>query len=215
MILFIESQGPKQIWLAMRKTGCVSLLFTVTLAAQAPESKVMPNAPALPFYDWNACPFEGCAYREWKAGREVAVYNTWKEPRHKIAQLRQGAEVTGITGVVITLRPGVVRLDRDLPEFGLKVGETILTYTYRGEGYSAVWFKGRFYPEFDLTFTQAPNGQGCSRDCAATSVDPGKSVWWAQIRLKGGQTGWVNMEDAVFEGTDMLAFIEGDPIRAE
>lgn len=66
--------------------------------------KQMP-APALPFYDWGACP-----------------------------------AVTGITGAVVTFRPGLIRMDRDLPEQNLRRGDTILTYAYRGEGFSAVWF---------------------------------------------------------------------------
>jgi len=54
----------------------------------------------------------------------------------------EGGKVVAITGVVITFRPGVVRMDRGLPQYGLKGGDTILTYAYRGEGAWAVWFKG-------------------------------------------------------------------------
>src|SRR4051812_19732336 len=103
------------------------------------------NAPALPFYDWNACPFEGCSYRQWIAQKQIVVYSTWKPNRQAIAQLSKGDSVLGVTGVVITFKPGIIRLDRDLPEQNLRRGETILTYTYRGESFSSVWFKGRYY----------------------------------------------------------------------
>src|SRR5258708_7545969 len=106
---------------------------------KAEEWKAMP-APKLPFYDWKACPFEGCSYRRWTARKSVVFYDTWKQGRQRIGRISKGAVVVGVTGVVVTLKPGVILMDRDLPEANLKPGDTILTYTYRGEGYSAVWF---------------------------------------------------------------------------
>ena len=51
------------------------------------ESKEMA-APALPFYDWGACPYEACAYRQWAAYRSVTVYDTWKPERRPIGNSR-------------------------------------------------------------------------------------------------------------------------------
>jgi hypothetical protein len=51
--------------------------------------------------------------------------------------------VVAVTGIIITFNPGVIRMDRDLPEQNLKAGDKILTYAYRGEGESAVWFHGQ------------------------------------------------------------------------
>ena len=91
-------------------------------------------------------------------------------------------------------------MDRDLPDYKLKRGETILTYTYRGEGFSAVWFKGQYYSEFDISFAKRPDGQGCGgADCAATYVDLGKKVWWAEVKLKSGLSGWVNTTRPISE----------------
>jgi hypothetical protein len=65
-------------------------------------------------------------------------------------------------------------MDRDLLEQNLKRGEIVLTYAYRGEGYSAVWFQGKYYPEFDISFTKCPDGLGCGgAHCAATYTDLG------------------------------------------
>jgi hypothetical protein len=61
------------------------------------------DAPALPFYDWGACPYETCQYTKWTAHRAVTMYDTWKEGRQAVAQLREGEQVTGMKGVVITL----------------------------------------------------------------------------------------------------------------
>ena len=91
-------------------------------------------------------------------------------------------------------------MDRDLPEQNLKRGEIVLTYAYRGEGYSAVWFQGKYYPEFDISFTKWPDGSGCGgAHCAATYTDLGKKTWWAQVRLLSGMTGWIDMTTADFD----------------
>jgi hypothetical protein len=173
----------------------------------------MPE-PSLPFFDWKACPFEGCAYRQWTAREAVTVYDTWKQDRRSIARLSAGDTVDGVTGVVITFKPGVIRMDRDLPDQGLKRGDTILTYTYRGEGFAAVWFKGRYYSEFDISFAKGPDGGGCGgAHCAATYVDPGKKVWWAEVKLTSGRMGWVDMGQASFDGVDMLAGTAGVSMR--
>ena len=162
--------------------------------------------PALPYVDWKACPFEGCAYREWTARKAVTVYDTWKSTRRTMIEVAAGEHVTGITGLVITFQPVRIRMDRDLPEHQLKLGDTILTYTYRGEGFSAVWFHGAFHSEFDISFARWPDGQGCGgAHCAATYLDLGKKEWWAEVRLRSGRTGWVLMNDAGFDGVDMLA----------
>jgi hypothetical protein len=158
------------------------------------ESKAMP-APVLPFYDWGACPYEACAYRQWTAHRPVKVYDTWKPGRRPIAQLAVGDHVTGITGVVATFKPGLIRMDRDLPELDLRRGDTVFTYAYRGEGFSAVWFKGRYHASFDISFAKWPDGTGCGgAHCAATYVDLGRKSWWAEVKLASARTGWVEMD---------------------
>ena len=170
--------------------GILSAAFGQDVA----EPKKMA-APALPFYDWGACPYETCRYGQWTAQRSVTVYNTWKLGRRPITKLSAGDQGTGITGAVVTLKPGLVRMDRDLPYQGLRRGDTLLTYAYRGEGYSAVWFKGEYYPYFDLTFAKWPDGSGCGgAHCAATYMDLGKKTWWAEVKLSSGRTGWVEMD---------------------
>lgn len=182
--------------------------FLLLLAPLAPGQE--SSAPPLPFYDWKVCPFEGCRYGQWTAGIPVKVYDTWAENRRQVAEIGKGEAVLAVTGVVITLRPGLIRLDRDLEGSELKRGDVILTYAYRGEGTSAVWFKGRYYSDFDISFTRWPDGLGCGgAHCAATYVDLGTKVWWVQIKLLSGLAGWVNMEEASVNGVCML----GEPDR--
>jgi hypothetical protein len=158
------------------------------------ETKSMP-APGLPLYDWGACPYETCMYREWTAHKSVTVYDTWKQGRRTVAQLAEGDKVTGVAGVVITFVPGRIRMDRNLAELDLQRGDIVLTYAYRGEGVSAAWFKGKYYSGLDLSFAKLPDGTGCGgAHCAATYVDPGKKSWWANVRLTSGRMGWVEMD---------------------
>lgn len=180
------------------------MLRTALGAAQEPPVP-QPKPPTLPFIDRGACPFEGCQYGPWTATKRTTVYDNWEPGRKAIAHLAIGEKVTGMTGLVITYKPGVIRMDRDLPEVGLKRGDTILTYTYHGEGTSTVWVNGRFYADFDLSFASGPNGSGChGTDCAATYVTQGRKVWWAEVKLADGRTGWVNMSEATLDGVDAL-----------
>ena len=165
------------------------------------ESKAAP-CPVLPHFDWNACPFEGCTYRQWAAHEVVPVYDTWKERRHEIARLAVGEKVNAITGVVITYRPGVIRLDEDLPDAKLKQGDVILTYTYHGEPDTEACFKGKYYRFFDIHFSKSEDGFCGRQDCEGSYIDPGKKVWWAKVKLKSGRTGWVDMYHAKFGNVD-------------
>lgn len=111
----------------------------------------------------------------------------------------------GITGVVITLKPGVIVLNHDLPDEGFKSGDRILTYAYRGEGTSAVSFHGNYFSDFDIGFAKWPNGAGCrGANCAGTYLDRGRKAWWAQVKLTSGTLGWVDMIRSDFAGTCAL-----------
>jgi hypothetical protein len=47
---------------------------------------------------------------------------------------------------------------------------------------------------------------GCGGDhCAATYLDLGEKQWWAEVKLKSGRLGWVDMDTADLDGVDMLA----------
>lgn len=189
----------------LASAGVIGPLFCQNPAPGFGESKAMA-APKLPYLDRGACPFEGCTYREWTALKSAVVYDTWEEKRRQVASISAGEKVTGITGVVITFRPGVIRMDRDLPEKGLRSGDTVLVYTNLGEGFAKVWFKGRFYSEFDITFAAWPDHAACGgAKCTAAFTDVGKSAWWAQVKLSSGRVGWVEMGSGDFDGVDQLA----------
>src|SRR5262245_53618625 len=164
------------------------LIVAAVLMLQSPanstsESKAAP-CPALPHFDWNACPFEGCTYRQWTAHDVVPVYDTWKGNRREVARLADGEKVNAITGVVITYKPGVIRLDEDVPDAKLKQGDVILTYTYHGEGETETCFQGRYYRDFYIQFSMPPSGACGGKHCEGTYVDAGKKAWWAKVKLR-------------------------------
>jgi hypothetical protein len=186
--------------------------LVVLEATTSAQSRVRPSPapPPLPVFEWNQCPFEGCTYRQWKAEGHVVLYSTWKKSRRQIGELAAGDKVVAVTGVVITYQPGVVRIDRDAPS-GLadvedyKRGDTILTYSYHGEGELTAWYKGHFYDSFFLPDTNDLLHDGCpATGCPATYVDHGEKEWWAKVKLRSGRTAWVWMDHATFDGVDAL-----------
>ena len=140
-------------------------------------------------------PLRNLFYGEWTAHESATVYDTWEPGRRPIAQLALGEKVKAITGAVVTFKPGEIRMDRDLPAENLRRGDTVFTYANRGEGFSAVWFKGKYHSEFDISFAKLPDGTGCGGEhCAATFLDLGIKMWWVQVKLSSGMTGWVEMD---------------------
>ena len=139
--------------------------------------------------------------------KAVTVFNTYKQKRRQIVQLRPGDKVLAITGVVITHKPGVIHVDRNLPNTSLKRGDTILTYAYRGESDSAVWLKGQYISDFDISFAKWPDGAGCQGTtyCGATYLDTGVKAWWAEVKLPSGKLGWIDMDNSDLDGACALA----------
>jgi hypothetical protein len=175
------------------------------LGAQAPA---IP-APPTPFFDVGACPFEGCAYREWTATRPVDVRRDRRADSPVAFRLGAGERVTAITGVVVTLRAGRVqfRVPQDVSglegTFRVLPGETLYLLTYQGEGFTRVWFKGRLYSEVDgVSFLNAIC-EDDPRRCTGEVVEPSETVWWVQVRNAAGQTGWTNEPEA-FDGKSAL-----------
>ena len=178
-------------WSQTRVLQIGTLLYSLCVLGAIPQ-RSMPQ-PALPFVEKDVCPGEFCVYGTWTAQKAVPVFDTWQPNRHRIAQVAQKQNIVARTGLVVTSKPGTIRMDRDLPEQSLRKGEIIFTYTYRGEGFSAVWFRGRFYPDFDISFAKWPDGFGCGgAHCAATYTDLGDKTWWVEIVLSDGKVGWVD-----------------------
>jgi hypothetical protein len=191
----------------LKRIACIALLADAWAcsspappqqqAATAPEpaAVVRYEGPPLPFEDAGACPFEGCTYREWTTNAPVKVLTGRKDDAPVAFELPVGTRVTALTGVVVTVVPGIVELrDAMDVETGqgpvpMKAGEVFYLLTYQGEGYGKVWIKGGVRTDVDLSRFKPKRGP--------------TAIWWVQVRNARGQVGWTRHPEA-FDGKDRL-----------
>ena len=166
-----------------------------TAAQPASPPPVKYEGPPLPFEDAGACPFEGCTYRAWTTNMPVRVLTERRQDAPVAFELPRGARVTAVTGVVVTVVPGIVELtqpaevDTGQGTVAMKAGEVFYLLTYQGEGYGKAWINGRVYTDVDLSAFKPKRG--------ATAI------WWVQVRNARGQVGWTHHPEA-FDGKDRL-----------
>jgi hypothetical protein len=213
----------------LRSTTALVAALTIALAAGlfAGAQTITPGPP-MPYEDVGACPFEGCAYREWRAKAMVAVRTTRAAHAPVAFTIRKGETVTALTGIVVTTAPGKVRFrapadlmwaDLETVDVGgvsvrrprqsgflhVEPGDTLYLLTYHGEGSTVAWFKGRLYEELDgaLAFFNAICTDDPSR-CAGQIIEKPQRVWWVHVQNARGQQGWT-AEPEKFDGKDALA----------
>lgn len=145
------------------------------------------------------CPFECCTYRTWLAQRESSVLAERRDDAPVAFVVREGEEVDGLTGVVLTLRPGsvVVRSPVRAGALGtpLKPGDSVdvLVQTSSGE-----W---KYTHNGKQDRARIPGrGVSCFNDnrrveCDWEIAEEPVTVWWARIRNHLGQEGWTRQTD--------------------
>jgi hypothetical protein len=150
------------------RTAAILLISSMHLVAL---QQVKTPEPPLPYVDPGASPGEHRGYGEWTALKSTSVYDTWQAPRRTIGQVSKGGKVVARTGLVITLRPGRIRIDRDLPEYGLKRGDIILTYT---SSVRDILQSGSMAPTIRISISLLQNGQ---MDPAARGTIVRQPIW--------------------------------------
>ncbi len=177
----------------------IPVLFALAMA-QGPSSNAVVG-PRVPYYDWNACPFECCTYRKWKASKDVPILKERRRDAAVAYRLVAGEAVQAITGVGVTTRVGHARVFKatHLGEAKIPVGpgDVISVVRYAGEGYWKFWFKGRFDVE------QIPDIDDSARDTELDlrMLSHPEVTWWVKIRNRYGKLGWTTETDG-FEGAD-------------
>lgn len=185
------------------------LLAVLLLGAglSATRQPAVSPGPPVPYEDEGACPFEGCVYRTWTANRTVAVRAQRRADAPVAFRLAKGARVQALTGVVITLRAGRVEFPKPVElstgseRLRIEAGETLYLLTYRGEGFTKAWFKGRVYDNLDGS--SFFNG-ACERfpeRCAGKIVERPIRIWWVQVEGARKRVGWTSETEA-FDGKD-------------
>jgi len=185
----------------------ISLLLLLMLAPPQLDPSLTPHKapqPPLPKIDENACPFEGCQFGTWTARQKVQLFSTWQSGRRPVTEVAEGEVLTAITGIHITIEPSEIQVTAPIPDYSLKPGDIVFGYMNHGEGTFSAWFNGYWVEEFDGSGIEDPKGSGCTHNCSAKLLKPGKTEWWVQMKTKGGLIGWTKETDK-FDGKDSLA----------
>ena len=172
-------------------------IFIAVFLAQAPPSG--SGGLHLPYYDWNACPFECCTYRTWTANAAVKVLRERRANSSVAVELRPGQSVQAFTGVVVTTRAGEMRAVREgsvgESKFRVGAGDVIRILRPEGEGFWKIWFNGKTDTEELLNLHDLP------RDSILRVVSAPEITWWVKVRTNDGRVGWTTAIDQ-FDGKD-------------
>ena len=179
----MHRKGCRRFWKSARPVGWessrqdelhtdmkASLVLVFAIVATAADG------PPNPYIDLGACPFECCLYREWRATKPLMLMDQPHGTR-VVGRLRAGERVNAITGQTQSV-PLAMQSPIDVPEAGIRAGDQIFLLHYEGEGFWAVWFRGKV--------ADAELGQ--------VKRVP-KSEWWAKVRTTRGVVGWVRAEN--------------------
>jgi hypothetical protein len=192
----------------------VLLLFAIGPHAKPPqvvnerERRVqVESGPMMPFIDENACPFEGCIYKDWKARKKVDAVedpsSTWTGAQavklKRLFTVRKGETVTAIGGLVVFRRAGRMRIDKSMPAetndgtvITLSPGDVIYLLTYHGEFCFTAWFKGQLIGVETSNTIKGPVIPQCRADCDGEILEDGQWTWWVNIQNARGQSGWTD-----------------------
>jgi hypothetical protein len=181
------------------RTGIVVAILIATGSGRV----FAADKPPLPYYDWNACPFECCTYRAWRADTPVKVYKGRNAKSGLAFELRKGEWVRALTGVVVTHRYGISKIVKPVklghrvtypvegePLLSLQPGELLYTLHYLGEGYDLFWYKGQLYT--DQIASHEPDPDPPPPEFTVQVLSRPHDVWWAKVRRKDGRIGWTN-----------------------
>jgi hypothetical protein len=172
------------------------LIASVVLPA---DTLAQAHAPEV-LVEHGACPFECCRYGAWTTLRNVAAFRA-PAANSPAGTIPAGTSVIALTGYVRTVGTPFA-VTRAHPPY--RPGDTLMVYTYHGEGMFSVWHDGKRFTE-DLGFS--PYGGSAGRRCTDRKQCWGvlqnalRSDWWAQVRLHDGRVVWVRGDDG-FDGQD-------------
>lgn len=154
------------------------------------------NAQLSVFIERGVCPGEACTYTVWRARSIIPVRETPTDSLQSVRAIEEGELVCALTGEVHTV-PGHFVAEREHGRY--EQGDTIVVYTYRGEGRFLVEFDGERYEE-DLGFSPWGGTPGSRCELGATCWGKLESdlnfEWWIRTDNLAGTVGWVLGNDA-------------------
>lgn len=162
-----------------QKLSVALLLFAVS-AAFAGDHPVF-------YIDKGACPFECCTYRDWGTEKPTKLYAEPKTSSPVVGVAEKSTIVKAQTGEVHT-KPGKLIVRRNVTTF--RKGDILWVYTYLGEGYFKIWYRGKFIEDqIDFNYRNPT-----SDDWGYFEAMP-KSVWWVKVKTPAGLKGWTNQPE--------------------
>ena len=138
-----------------------------------------------------ACPFECCQYGNWTVVEDTELVAAPGSPR-VVGRAKKGTRAVGLTGEVhVKPEPVVVLRSGELPK------DTIaFVLDHGGEGFASVYTGGKIV---DIFLGVAEYCFRVSDSCWGEKLFPvaeqKKQVWWVQVRLENGVTGWSDKPD--------------------
>jgi len=169
-------------------------IVAALMLATAPQPAAR-TGPQLPYFDWGACPLEGCTYQKWQASRPVTVW-AHRDRKSPVAYgVRTGEWVEALTGVVITYDRGVSKVLAPLTlgqgaSVAVVPGDILWILHYGGEDYDLFWFKGKTYE--DQIASDKPDPDPPPPELKIQVISRPRSVWWVKVKNSKGQVGWTD-----------------------
>ena len=170
--------------------------FTAGAAPVAQESR--RTRPPRMYADFGACPFECCVYQRWGVRADTVLYKERSTRSPVAGRARKGEHVTGLTGVVVTVEPGVVKVKKEMTlgvngrSVKARPGDVLYLLYYLGEGHYKFWLRGRVYQDEMPTqprMIQSEEDEARAREMIEFVSEP-ETVWWVKVRNRRGQVGW-------------------------
>jgi len=183
--------------LTLGPSACTAFPAEQQPAAETAAGIDMPHSPSPPVLRHDVLPGEGWSLGIWKLSGPAPIFDSWMEGGQQIARLSVGDEVTALEGLSVVTKPDVIVVTSTIQDMQLVAGDTMLRYTYLGEGNADFWANGRWYSNFDGSFVRESDGSGCQSHCKARVVEPGEKVWWFRVRIPDGRIGWTNARNSI------------------
>jgi hypothetical protein len=157
------------------------LIFAISLLS---ATNVFADEHPKYYIDKGACPFECCTYREWSVDKTTEIHKEPKVSSPILGTAKKGTKALAQTGEVHT-KPGKLIVRKKANTF--RKGDVLWVYTYLGEGYFKIWYRGKFI-EDQIDFNiRNPSVD----DWGYFEILP-DSKWWVRIRTNSGLEGWTN-----------------------
>ncbi len=173
-------------------------LLPLLIAILLPRLTYAQTRPPIPYEESGVCPFECCNYGEWTVNEKTALHKDRSNDSPVVFTVKPKEKVQGLTGVVVTLIPDEVSIDRptrihfyasnsdNSQEIQAQPGDIVYLLTSRGEGNFRAWFKGQFREVDASNLLSEDNDRNIRR---------GKRIWWIKIKNSQGQIGWTNQSN--------------------